>query len=247
MPVHDWTKVSAGIFHDFHHEWISAIKHSLNQTLKGTDYYALAEQVAGGVAPDVLTLQKPTDRRNPSPRSLENRGPGIAVAEVPPKTRFHITNPPLWYATKKKAVAIRHVTEHRVVAVLELILPGNKSSRSALNSFVRKTEELLSAGIHLNVIDLFLPTPRDPEGIHIAIWGEDESSIFRFDPAKPLTCASYIGGVGAEAHVEPFAVGDQLPTIPLFLTNQEYIDVPLESTYMQAFENVPEVWREVLQ
>ncbi len=26
MPVHDWTRVEAGIFHDFHHAWIEEIK-----------------------------------------------------------------------------------------------------------------------------------------------------------------------------------------------------------------------------
>ena len=31
MPMHDWTKVEAGIFHAFHHRWISAISDALNQ------------------------------------------------------------------------------------------------------------------------------------------------------------------------------------------------------------------------
>jgi len=26
MPIHDWTRVDAGLFHDFHHEWISTTK-----------------------------------------------------------------------------------------------------------------------------------------------------------------------------------------------------------------------------
>ena len=26
MPMHDWTRVDAGIYDDFHHEWISEIK-----------------------------------------------------------------------------------------------------------------------------------------------------------------------------------------------------------------------------
>jgi hypothetical protein len=64
MPVHDWTRVTAGIFHDFHHEWISAIKRALNSGLLPPGYYALAEQIAGGMGPDVLTLELP------------NKGPG---------------------------------------------------------------------------------------------------------------------------------------------------------------------------
>jgi hypothetical protein len=169
----------------------------------------------------------------------------LTLEAAPPKTRFKITDPPKWYASKKKAVTIRHVSEHRVVAVLEVLSPGNKDNRSGLLAFVRKAQELLAAGIHLSVIDLFPPTPRDPEGIHPLIWGEDDN-IYRFDPARPLTCAAYIGGTGAAAFVEPVAIGDDLPDLAVFLTPEEYASVPLEATYREAFEAVPEFWREVL-
>jgi hypothetical protein len=76
--------------------------------------------------------------------------------------------------------------------------------------------------------------------------GDDDNDTFQFDATKPLTCASYIGGLGAEAFVEPVAVGDKLPTIPLFLTPEEYVPVPLEATYQSAFDSVPEIWREAL-
>ena len=31
MPIHDWTRVDAGIFHDFHSAWIAGFRSSLNQ------------------------------------------------------------------------------------------------------------------------------------------------------------------------------------------------------------------------
>lgn len=246
MPVHDWTRVDAGIFHHFHHEWISEISRALNRNLEGTDYYALAEQIAGGVGPDVLALQRPLAAPKLEKRTRKRKSGGVALAESPPKVKFRITNPPFWYAMKKKAVTIRHVSEHMVVAVLEIVSPGNRAGRSVMNAFLRKVQDLLSAGVHLAVIDLFPPTKRDPEGIHLMVWGEDEYDVYHFDPAKPLTCASYIGGMGAEAFVEPLAVGDKLPTIPLFLTPEEYVPVPLEATYQAAFDAVPEFWRESL-
>jgi hypothetical protein len=52
--------------------------------------------------------------------------------------------------------------------------------------------------------------------------------------------------MGAEAFVEPVAVGDKLPTIPLFLTAEEYAPVPLEKTYQAAFTAVPEIWQQAL-
>src|SRR4029077_21130882 len=61
MPVHDWTRVEAGIFHDFHHSWIEEIKRALNTGLLSDDYYALAEHPAAGFGPDVLTLQGSAD------------------------------------------------------------------------------------------------------------------------------------------------------------------------------------------
>src|SRR5947209_6192782 len=57
MPMHDWTRVEAGIFHAFHHRWISAISDVLNTGLLPGDYYALPEQQAAGFGPEVLTLQ----------------------------------------------------------------------------------------------------------------------------------------------------------------------------------------------
>jgi hypothetical protein len=245
MPVHDWTLVEAGIFHDFHHAWISEIKRELNRKLHGTDYYALAERLAGGMGPDVLTLQRPLRAPAPRKRSAQRASGGVALADSPPKVRFRIKDEKKWYAAKKKAVTIRHVSHHRVVAVLEILSPGNKSDRGALTDFVRKVRDFLAAGVHMALVDLFPPTSRDPEGIHPLVWGEDDG-VFRFDPAKPLTCASYSGGIGAEAFVQPFAVGDVLPTLPLFLTPARYVPVPLEKTYQAAFDAVPDFWREAL-
>ena len=54
MPIHDWTRVDAGIFHDFHHTWITEIKRVLNSGLLPPDYYALAEQIAGGADIDAV-------------------------------------------------------------------------------------------------------------------------------------------------------------------------------------------------
>lgn len=32
MPMHDWTRVDAGIYRAFHHEWISEISRTLTCT-----------------------------------------------------------------------------------------------------------------------------------------------------------------------------------------------------------------------
>ena len=247
MPVHDWMRVEAGIFHDFHHEWITETKRALNRGLRGTGYYALAEQITGNLGPDVLTLDRLVKGTAPAGKAKASRKRGgTALLTSKPKLRFHITTPPTWYANRKKSVTIRHISEHRIVAVLEILSPGNKSSEGGLTYFIRKAQELLGTGIHLSLIDLFPPTRRDPEGIHPLVWGDDDADAFHYDPARPLMCASYIGGPGAEAFVEPVAVGDVLPDLPVYLTPGMYVSVPLEATYQAAFDAVPDFWREVL-
>jgi hypothetical protein len=42
MPVHDWTRVEAGIFHDFHTVWAVAIRNALNDGLLPKGYYVMA-------------------------------------------------------------------------------------------------------------------------------------------------------------------------------------------------------------
>src|SRR5439155_22133095 len=85
MPVHDWTRVEAGIFHAFHVAWIPEIQKSLNGGLLPEGYYALAEQHVGRSIADVLTLhasQAPIERpprRLPPPPATG----GTAVAEAP--------------------------------------------------------------------------------------------------------------------------------------------------------------------
>jgi hypothetical protein len=242
MPTHDWSSVEAGIFHDFHHAWIEELKRALNRGLLPPDYYALAEQIAGGLGPDVLTLQLPSDGAG---RLAEPAG-GIALATKTPQVLFHARAEPDLYAAKAKAVVIRHASHHRVIAVVEVVSPGNKGSRQAVRHFVEKAVELLRAGIHLLIVDLFAPGPRDPGGLHRLIWDEIIDNQFALPPSKPLTLAAYIGGPIPETFVEPVALGAALPEMPLFLTPEVYVPVPLEATYQSAWEAVPAYWRGVL-
>ena len=45
------------------------------------------------------------------------------------------------YATKAKAVVIHHKSNHQVIAVVEIVSPGNKNSRHGLRAFVTKAEK----------------------------------------------------------------------------------------------------------
>lgn len=242
MPVHDWTRVDAGIFHAFHLSWIAEIARALNRGLLPPNYYALPEQIAGDWGPDVVALKEPTKGGQPD----ANPPDVVALSVAAPKVYFRARAEASSYARKAKAIVIRHTSGHQVIALMEIVSPGNKSSRHGLYSFVDQAVEFLRAGVHLLIVDLFPSSPRDPQGIPKAIWDDITESDFVLPPDRPLSVAAYIGGPSPEMFIEPTAVGAQLPEMPLFLTSDGYVSVALEATYQSAWEAVPSFWRDVL-
>jgi hypothetical protein len=168
MPVHDWTRVDASIFHAFHQQWMIAISNALNEGILPKDYYALPEKYAAVLGPDVLTLQgSPEEEAGSTPPGRAVGRSGLLLA--PPKlTPTGETNME-FYRRKQTSIAVRHVSGDRVVAMIEVVSSGNKSVRSALRSFVEKATELVGKGIHLLLVDLYPPGRHDTGGIHAAI------------------------------------------------------------------------------
>lgn len=243
MPIHDWTRVNAGTFHDFHTAWIIHIKEALNDGLLPHGFYAMAEQHAGQVIADVLTLHT-GDEDVITP---DEAGP-TAVAEAPPRvSRKMVASPNAAYRTMRKTLTIRHVSNHRLVALVELLSPANKDRTTSVNDFVEKAHSALHHGCHLLVVDLFPPGKYDPRGIHAAIWESFDEEDYIPPPDKPLTLAAYVAARIPEAYVEPVAVSDVLPDMPLFLDPDWYVHVPLEATYRIAYRGVPAYWRGVLE
>jgi hypothetical protein len=241
MPIHDWTRVDAGLFHNFHQRWISALCDALNMGGLPPDYFALAEQRIQGPIPDVLTLKLTPGSPGPS-----NGSGGVAVATTPPRVHLIQRHEAEIYAGRANRIAVRH--QHGdVVAAIEIVSPGNKASRAQFRSFLEKSVEFIKHGVHLLVIDLFPPGPRDPHGIHKAIWDEFEEEDFDLPPDKPLTLASYDAGEDHVAYVEPVAVGDVLIDMPIFLYPGHYVPAPLEATYQTTWNVFPAALKGLLE
>ena len=239
MPMHDWTRVPHGIFHAFHHRWITAISDRLNDGLLPDEYYALPEQQAAGFGPDVLTLQ--AGDQPPAPDA------GGIAAPVRPQTRFTAQTDAEFYRRKKSSIAVRHVSGDEIVAMIEIVSPGNKASAHAFRAFMDKVYELLEHRIHLLIIDPFPPSRRDPKGLHAAIWEAVEDQSFDPPADKPLTLVSYECDLTTRAYIEPVAVGDVLLDMPLFLEPELHVSIPLEETYAVSWRAMPARWRRALE
>src|SRR5882757_1364176 len=125
MPVHDWTRVSDGTFHDFHYSWVLEIKRALRRGLLPKGYYVMAEQIGGDLGtPDVLTLQA-----SGPPEPVGSLSGTATLTESPPKVHARATITRDSYARMQRTVVIRHISDDRIVAMIEIVSAGNKSSR----------------------------------------------------------------------------------------------------------------------
>ena len=57
MPMHDWSRIPAGLFHDFHQTWSIQIKLALNAGILPKGLSALVEQRSGPRESDVLAIE----------------------------------------------------------------------------------------------------------------------------------------------------------------------------------------------
>ncbi len=241
MPVHDWTRVDAGLFHHVHQTWIASLSEALNAGTLPRDYFALVEQSVRGPIPDVLTL-----KLSPGVEEADEGSTALAVAEAPPKTRLVQRNEADIYVAKSNRITVRH-RHGEVSAVVEIVSPGNKATDAEFRAFVKKSAELIEQGMHLLLIDLMPPTRRDPRGIHKAIWDQFDDELLELPPDKPLTLVSYDAGPPRVAYVEPLAVGDLLTDMPLFLRPGSYVHTPLEATYQATWDAFPAALKSLLE
>ncbi len=232
MPLHYWTKVNSGLYHHFHQMWTMHICRVLNR--RGTmpeTLSALVEQRKGAQEPDVVAVELAV------PDESRAGSGGTAVLERP-RTRIKRLSDNEHYAGKANRIVIRHRLG-RIVAFIELVSPGNKDGAPAIRQFVEKVTESLRQGIHVLVADPFPPAPRDPDGIHKAIWDLIHVEDFELPADQNRVLASYEGDGVFSAFIETVGVGDPLPDMQLFIAPGAHILVPLEAAYMAAWDDTP--------
>jgi hypothetical protein len=250
MAVHDWTTIFAGGFHHFHQAWVLRISDQLNGGVLPDGYFAAVEQSSGGPYPDVVALEQ--DVREPGTSEefetadLRRQG-GIAVDDAPPRVRFSFDSEVEQYAEKADRIAIRSLDQNRIIAVVEVVSPGNKHSGLAFGKFREKVHYLIRQGIQILILDLFPPGKFDPEGLARGLQIESESIVPAVTTDEPLSFISLRVSDHISGFVELGAVGRDVPTMPMFLSGERYVNLPLNDSYSQAWQGVPAPWKEIVE
>ncbi|MBX9626611.1 MAG: DUF4058 domain-containing protein [Gemmataceae bacterium] len=244
MSMHDWTRVTPNEYHSFHVLWLAHLTQALNTGVLPAGYGALADYTAPPYVPDVVTLA--TGRRGRATPA----GRGATATTAAPLATLTADGtvrkrPP----AGRRRVMIQQTPGRQVVAVIEVVSPSNKAKRAEFDDLVGKSVQLLLRGVHVLLIDPLPPTRRDPHGLHATVWKELTGKRSVPPADKPLTLASYAarGGDRFSAFVEPVAVGDPVPDLPLFLRPEFHVTAPLEQTYQAAWAGVPDFVREAVE
>lgn len=239
MPIHDWSRAPDSAFHDFHLGWVVELSRQLNGILPKT-HFAMSETLE--LRPPAGFLEMPEPEVSEQSRTKRHAPP---IEQDEPRTRMLARREVVEYANR--AVTIRDADTHAAVAGIMIVSPQERRSRYRWEAFVRHAVGALTHDMNLLIVDLFPPTVRDPKGMHKAIWDEFEDVPFDPPADKPLTLVSYVARPTLAAYIEPVAVGDVLPDMPLFLGSSEYFQVPLEATYQATWAVSPEPIREMVE
>ena len=255
--IHDWTRVG-GFWSSFHLTWIAELYGQLNDGLLPDGYYAeahtggefrveLDDRDGGG---DEVTAAGAGGRRffgdvlGLHERDAAEPTGAVALAERPPATRFAEQMPP---GRAPRSVAGRHGSGGRLVSLIGVVSPGNRDGRGKVAAFCDKVKAALRGEVHVLLIDLFPPTPLVPAGMHGAVAARF-GLTYDPPPGEPLTCAAYrSAGEATTSFVEPLAVGAAVPTMPLFLTADRYVNLPLAEGYAAAYGPTPAKYRRLLE
>ena len=124
--------------------------------------------------------------------------------------------------------------ENKLAAAIELISPRNKDRHTARMAFVSKCATLLREGVCVVLVDVVTIRPFNLFGELLgSIDAQPAPTSVAQAPLYAVTCrARRVGDVvKLDAWPCALAVGQPLPTLPLWLTERDAIPLDLETSY----------------
>ena len=213
----------------FHAQWASILTKQLNEGVLPPEYVA-APHVKMGVEAeiDIGTFELYEGGES-------NGGTATAVYAPPaPALTIPITFPPL----DLFEILIRPEGSGRLAAAIEFVSPANKDRPANRRAFAIKCASYLQEGAALVVVDIV--TNRSgflPEDIVALLAHSATASLPHLDTLYAFACRAVAAADKAtclEAWPQALALGEPLPTMPLWLAADQAIGLPMEESYVET-------------
>ena len=143
---------------------------------------------------------------------------------------------PTLFPDRFEVLVSREFGGRHLVAAIEIVAPGNKEPAGCV-AFASKVASYLYEGISVLVVDVVTERRANLHDEIVRLMGMPDE--LRMPPDPPLYAAAYRpvlrdGRAEIDVWVNPFSVGDSLPTMPLRLIADYFVPVELEATYMET-------------
>jgi hypothetical protein len=125
----------------------------------------------------------------------------------------------------------------QLVAAIELVSPGNKDRPEKRNAFIGKCAALLRKGVAVSIVDAVTPRQFNLYAELLQFLGQADPTLG--EPVPHLYAVScrwcpQDGRMMFQTWSHALAVGQPLPTLPLWLTGKLAVPLDLELSYAQA-------------
>lgn len=126
----------------------------------------------------------------------------------------------------------------QLVAAIEIVSPSNKDRAETRELFVGKVAALLQQGVCVSLVDLVSVRRANLYADLLTLLGRIDPQLAPTPPhlyavtlrsRKPPKSRSRL-----DAWFYPLAVGQSLPTVPIWLTADLRVDLPLETSYQET-------------
>ncbi len=220
----------------FHSAWANTMVRHLNEKLLPARYRSQPELHLGThVEIDVATFERPTP--GPAPSDGNGAGSNVATAVWAPAkaTQSLVVTFPAEDVFEIRVVDRRRGM--RLVAAVELVSPGNKDRPDSRHTFAVKCASYLAERVAVVVVDVVTDRHHDLYAEILTLLGQQGQHTWPGEPplyGVALRTTKQEDQWHMETWEEPLALGQSLPTMPLWLADNLAVPLELEATYEET-------------
>jgi hypothetical protein len=124
-----------------------------------------------------------------------------------------------------------------LVAAIEIVSPANKDRAASRRAFATKCAALIEQGVCVSIVDLVTVRDFNLYADVLTTLGQSDPALGESPPAVyAATC--HTRAVGRRSRLEtwayPLAIGQKLPTLPIWLSDHEGVSLDLETSYEET-------------